>query len=202
MLATFAEAARVLNGERVQVHCQVAERKAGFLWRELRQQNGRLWHTWNEGVAKINGRPRELQDNAVPSGNGMATVVLLRLAELAIEPRYVTLVERSQGQVGGLLARHALGFAQWLIGLDNALAPFRAVAIVGDPKASDTPALLKVCTTGYRPHQVVAVGFESSEVPLLQGRDQIEGQATAYVCTDWVCRFPVTDPVALKALLE
>ena len=103
--------------------------------------------------------------------------------------------------MGGLLARHALGFAQWLIGLDNALAPFRAVAIVGDPKAADTSALLRVCATGYRPHQVVAVGIESSEVPLLQGRAQIEGQATAYVCTDWVCQAPVIDPVALKALL-
>jgi uncharacterized protein YyaL (SSP411 family) len=89
-----------------------------------------------------------------------------------------------------------------LIGLDNGLAPFRAIAIVGDLEADDTSALLKVCTSGYRPHQIVAVGCEPYEVPLLQGRDRIDGQTTAYVCTDWVCRAPVNDPMALKQLLE
>jgi len=102
-----------------------------------------------------------------------------------------------------MLGRHPLGFGQWLIALDYALSHPREIAIVGDPEAADTRALLDVCTTDYRPHQVLALGVpEESAVPLLQNRNQVEGRATAYVCIDSACRSPVTDPVALQALLE
>lgn len=150
-------------------------------------------------------RPRELQDNAVPSGNAMAALGLLRLAGLAVEPRYAELARRSLVQVQLMLRRYPLGFGQWLIALDCALSHPHEIAIVGDPESADTRALLDVCTIGYRPHQIVALGApdsEASAVPLLQGRGQIEGRATAYVCIDFACRPPVTDPAALRALLE
>ncbi len=276
MLAAFAEAARALNRDDYR---QVAERNADFLLHELRNTEGRLWHTWKacpepfdsaqdklrrrDGVAKINGyledyshliegllelyqttfdprwyqaarelaegmiehfsapdggffdtsddhetlitRPRELQDNAVPSGNAMAALVLLRLSGLAVEPRYAELAHRSLGPMQPLLAKYPLGFAQWLIALDYALSHPREIAIVGDPEMADTRALLDVCTTGYRPHQIVALGApdaEASAVPLLQDRNQSEGHATAYVCVDFTCRAPVTEPKALQALLK
>ena len=62
---------------------------------------------------------------------------------------------------------------------------------LGNPAAADTPALLDVCVSGYRPHQIVALGEPGAQpaaVPLLQERGQIEGRATAYVCLDFVCR--------------
>ncbi len=260
MLAAFAEAARVLRRDDYR---QVAERNADFLLRELWRPNGRLWHTWKAGSAKINGyledyahlaegllkvyqltfedrwylaarelvetmlahfaapnggffdtsddheklitRPRELQDNAVPCGNAMAALVLLRLAGLAVEPRYVEVAQRSLSQVQSLLAQYPLGFAQWLIAADYVLAHPPEIAIVGDPGAADTRALLDACTTGYRPHQIVALGAPdagSSAIPLLQDRVHIEGRATAYVCINFACRPPVTDPVALQALIK
>lgn len=150
-------------------------------------------------------RPRELQDNAVPSGNAMAALVLLRLAGLAVEPRYAELAQTALGPMQPLLAKYPLGFAQWLIALDYALSQPRQIAIVGTPDAADTRALLDVCTTGYRPHQIVALDApdaQASTVPLLKDRGQIEGHATAYVCVDFTCRAPVTAPEALRALLE
>jgi len=150
-------------------------------------------------------RPRELQDNAVPSGNAMAAFVLLRLAGLAVEPRYVELAHRSLEPMQPLMARYPLGFAQWLIALDYALSHPREIALVGDLEAPDTRALLDACTAGYRPHQIVALGApdaKSSAVPLLQDRSQVEGRATAYVCVDFTCHPPVTDPAALKAWLK
>ncbi len=260
MLAAFAEAARTLNRDDYR---RVAERNADFLLRQLRNDKGRLWHTWKAGVAKINGyledythliegllelyqttfdprwyqaarelaevmiehfsapeggffdtsddhetlitRPREMQDNAVPSGNAMAAFVLLRLAGLAVEPRYAELAHRSLGPMQPLLAKYPLGFAQWLMALDYALSHPHEIAIVGAPDAADTRALLEVCSTSYRPHQIVALGApdaEASVVPLLQDRSQIEGRVTAYVCVDFTCRAPVTEPEALRALLE
>jgi uncharacterized protein YyaL (SSP411 family) len=104
-----------------------------------------------------------------------------------------------------LLAQSPLGFGQWLIALDYALAHPREIAIVGDPGAADTRALLEVCAAGYRPYQSVAVGApdtETAALPLLQNRSQIRNRATAYVCVDFTCRPPVTDPAALRLLLE
>jgi uncharacterized protein YyaL (SSP411 family) len=150
-------------------------------------------------------RPRELQDNAVPSGNAMAALVLSRLAGLAVEPRYEELARRSLRAMQPMLARYPLGFAQWLIALDYVLAHPREVAIVGDPGAADTLALQDVCRAGYRPHQVVALGGAGTEtdvVPLLRDRDPIDGRAVAYVCVDSVCQRPVTEPDELKELIE
>jgi uncharacterized protein YyaL (SSP411 family) len=149
-------------------------------------------------------RPRELQDNAVPSGNGMAALVLLRLAGLAVEPRYLELARGALGPMQEMLARYPLGFAQWLIALGYALAHPREVSIVGDVEAADTRALLDACATGYRPHQIIALGepgVEPATVPVLEGRGQIDGRATAYVCLDSVCQRPVTEPEALRAQL-
>ncbi len=146
-------------------------------------------------------RPRTLQDNATPSGNAMAAFVLPRLAQLAVETRYERLAERILHQVQPMLARHPLGFGQWLTALDYVLAGSHEIAIVGDLEAPDTLALLEACTDGYRPHQMVAVG-QGEAVPLLRGRDSIDAQATAYVCENFTCRNPITKPAALRTLLE
>jgi len=150
-------------------------------------------------------RPRELQDNAVPSGNGMATFVLLRLAGLAEEPRYLELARAALSPMQPMLAQYPLGFAQWLIALDHVLSHPREIAILGDRSAADTRALLEICRAGYRPRQVLALGGPSTgpgAVPLLQNRDPIDGRATAYVCIDSVCRAPVTEPEELLELIE
>jgi uncharacterized protein YyaL (SSP411 family) len=255
MLAAFAEAARVLDRNDYR---ETAELNAAFLLRELRTPEGRLRHTWQNGVTKVNGyledyahlaeglielyqttfdprwylaakdlvdmmidhfsapeagfydtsddhetlitRPKELQDNAAPSGNGMAALVLQRLAGLAAEPRYAELAQRSLSAMQPLLGQYPLGFAQWLQALSYALAHPAEIAIVGDATSPEAHALLDACA-GHHPHQITAVGAVA-DVPLLQDREQIEGRATAYVCTDLACRPPVTEPEALKALLE
>ncbi len=150
-------------------------------------------------------RPRELQDNAVPSGNAMAVLGLLRLSGLAVEPRYLELAQTALSPMQPMLAQYPLGFAQWLIALDYALGHPREVSVVGKAQAADTRALLDVCTAGYYPHQIVAFGepdVEPVAVPLLEGRGQVDGRATAYVCIDFVCQRPVNEPEALLELIK
>ena len=104
-----------------------------------------------------------------------------------------------------MLARYPLGFAQSLIALAYALAHPREVSIVGDAEAADTQALLDACAIGYHPHQIIALGepgVEPVAVPVLEGRGPIDGRATAYVCVDFVCQPPVTEPEELLELVE
>ncbi len=148
-------------------------------------------------------RPKDVQDNAVPSGNAMATSVLLRLAALTGDGRYQDAADRAMRTVTSFVARYPTGFAQWLSAMDFALAPVAEVAIVGAPGADGTRALLDVVTHGFRPNQVLAVSPDPtvSAIPLLADRVAVGGAPTAYVCRGFVCRLPVTDPDALRAEL-
>ena len=150
-------------------------------------------------------RPRDLQDNATPSGNAMAVTTLLKLVGFTNEPRYVELAHQSLAQVQSMMAQYPLGFGQWLQALSYALSPPKEIAIVGEPDVDDTQALLAVAQDGYRPFQVLALGAPSpqpSPVPLLQDRGLLDGQAAAYVCRNLTCQAPVTEPEALRAQLE
>ena len=149
-------------------------------------------------------RPKDPQDNAVPSGGATATTILLRLAALTGEGRYRTAAERALASVGPYLARYPTGFAQWLIALDLAHAPVAEVAVVGGRLEAGTRAMLRVLDGRYRPHQVVAGATDPtrSAVPLLEARERRDGRPTAYVCRDFACRLPVTDADALAAELE
>ena len=147
-------------------------------------------------------RPKDVQDNATPSGNALATLALLRLAAYTGEGRYRTAAERAISTVTPFVVRYPTAFAMWLQGIDLALADVVEVAIVGDPAAPETTALLQVAG-GYAPHRVLAVAVpaHASEIPLLADRPQLRDRATAYVCRGFACRAPVTDPDALREQL-
>ncbi|MGC9398299.1 MAG: thioredoxin domain-containing protein [Anaerolineae bacterium] len=146
-------------------------------------------------------RPREVQDNATPSGNAMAATVLLKLARFSGDPVYEELARADLASMQSLMARHPLGFGQWLVALTAALATPTEVVIVGKPAARSTRALLDMAQAGYHPHRLVAVGTGDIP-PLLEDRPQIAGKATAYVCRKMTCLQPVTDAEALKELLD
>jgi uncharacterized protein YyaL (SSP411 family) len=149
-------------------------------------------------------RPKDPQDNAVPSGGAMATTLLLKLAALTGDGRYRDAAERALASVGTYLGRYPTGFAQWLSALDFAHAKVTEVAIVGDPGSVATRALVAVLDETYRPNLVRALSAtpERSIVPLMADRVAIGGKPTAYVCLGFACRMPVTEPDALRAELE
>ena len=148
-------------------------------------------------------RPKDLQDNAVPSGNAMAATILLRLAALTGEGRYRDAAEGALHLVSDVLAGHPTFFAQWLMALDFAQARVDEVAIVGDPVLPETGRLLAVVQGGFRPNQVIALspGPISSTIELLADRFQVDGQPTAFVCHGFSCLLPVNDADALAAQL-
>jgi uncharacterized protein YyaL (SSP411 family) len=150
-------------------------------------------------------RPRDLQDNATPSGNAMAVTALLKLAGFTNELRYVDIAHQTLAQMQTMMARYPLGFGQWLQALSYTLAKPKEIAIVGEPEGTDTQALLNIVRDGYRPFQVVALGSpspEGGEVPLLKDRGLMDGQAAAYVCRDFTCQAPITEQGVPEVQLE
>ena len=162
------------------------------------------FHDTADDAEPLVARPRSLQDNAVPSGGAMATAVLLRLAALTGEGRYRDAAEQALAPMVTVAVEHPTGFAQWLLAYQLANAPIIEVAIVGDPAAADTTALLTTVFRRYGPGQVLAVSPtpHASAIPLMHGRARLAGVATAYVCRGFACQRPVTEPAALAAQLD
>ena len=153
-------------------------------------------------------RPRDVFDNATPCGNSVAVDVLLHLAVLTGDGTYAS---RAAGVLRSMqqpLARVPFGMGQWLCDLDFYLSTPKEIAIVGQRDDQETLALLDVIYGRYLPNKVVAgAGLNSDRdgaggVPLLEGRGLIEGRSAAYVCQNYVCQLPVSDPAALAAQLD
>ena len=116
------------------------------------------------------------------------------------ELRYVDISHQALTQMQGMMTQYPLGFGQWLQALAYALSKPQEIAIVGDPEATETQALLNVVSDGYRPFQVVALGAPSAQplaVPLLRDRGLVDGRPAAYVCRAFACQAPVTEPEVL-----
>jgi len=143
-------------------------------------------------------RRKDLEDSPIPSGNSAAAFGLLRLALLAGEGSYERHALGVLRLMFPLAVRHPQAFGHLLGATDFYLAPVKEVAIVGpDPEAGE---LLRVVRGQYRPHLVLATGAADG-VPLLEGREPVDGHAAAYVCEHFVCQAPVTSPEALAAAL-
>ncbi len=146
-------------------------------------------------------RPKDVQDNAVPSGNAMVAGVLLQLSLLTGNGDYWQAAEKAVSTLYGAMAEYPNGFAQWLQAATLIIGEPVEIAIAGTPGEPDTAMLLEVTRAGYRPFQAVAVGRADSEVPLLRDRPQRAGRATAYVCRRFVCHEPVTEVDELRMQL-
>jgi uncharacterized protein len=166
--------------------------------------NGGFFDTSDDHEALI-VRPKDVQDNATPSGNAMAAHLLLGLSLYTGESRYWEVAEGATAALADAMKQYPTSFAHWLCAAVFMLDDPKEIAIAGEPGAADTQALIDAALAEYRPHQVVAVGLPESEtsrqIPLLADRPQQDGQATAYVCRRFTCRRPVTGPAALREQL-
>jgi uncharacterized protein len=166
--------------------------------------NGGFFDTSNDHETLIT-RPKDVFDNATPSGNAVATDVLLRLGLLTGNADSERAAQRVLELLRDPMARYPLGFARSLNALDFRLGRPKEVAIVGSFGSPDTAALLKVVFGPFHPNKVVAgaePGSATIATPLLDNRDQRDGKATAYVCENYVCQAPTTNPAELRALLS
>ena len=170
---------------------------------EFYDGNGAFYDTSTQHEELI-VRPRNLFDNAVPSGTSLACDALLRLHAYTGDRTYFDPVEAALRLQPDALAKAPSAFGRMLCVADNLLAPLKEVAIVGDPAAQDTQALLESINDHYAPDVVLALQnpvdvAPADDVPLLADRQQRDGQATAYVCRQFVCRKPTTDPEELRS---
>jgi len=151
-------------------------------------------------------RPRNVQDNAVPSGNGMMCKQLLRLAAYTGDSRYEDAAKGALRLLTEALRRYPQAFGESLSAVDMLVNGITEIAIVGDPKAAATIELLDVVRQPFRPNVITALAVENvpaeTTIPLLNYRSMRGGQPTVYVCRHFACQMPVTTVDAVYTLLQ
>ncbi|MGH2950719.1 MAG: thioredoxin domain-containing protein, partial [Solirubrobacterales bacterium] len=150
-------------------------------------------------------RRKDVDDHPIPSGSSSAALGLLRLAALTGEREY----ERHAVSVFRLFHRvaesHPNAVAHLLRALDFHVSAVLEVALVAPAGGGDDGLgeLAGVVRSDFRPHLVLAGGSEGAERPeLMLERAAVGGRAAAYVCENFACRQPVTDPAVLAAALN
>jgi hypothetical protein len=146
---------------------------------------------------RLVARRKDLEDHPIPSGNASAAYGLLRLAALTGEHEYESRAVSVLRLLHEVAPRHPQAFGHLLQAMDFHLSPVQEVALVGD----DTGPLERVVRGAFRPHLVLAGGARDG-VPLLEGREPVDGRPAAYVCEHFACKAPVTEPGELEELLR
>jgi uncharacterized protein len=145
-------------------------------------------------------RRKDLEDTPIPSGASSAALGLLRLAALTGEHGYERRAVGALRLGHEVAVRHPQAFGHLLAAIDFHTSSVQEVALVGE----DRRPLERVLRAAHRPHIVLAGSSDQDGddgVPLLEGRTAVDGRAAAYVCENFACQRPVTEPDELRALL-
>ena len=140
-------------------------------------------------------RTKDFFDNATPSGNSVAADVLLRLGTILDRNDYRDKARNVILAAGRLMKQYPSGFGRMLSAVDFYLGPSKEIAIAGDPAV-----FLPILRKQYLPRTVVAAGSDS-KIALLHNRPMIDRKPTAYVCENFTCKQPVTDPALFEEQL-
>jgi uncharacterized protein YyaL (SSP411 family) len=148
-------------------------------------------------------RPRDLQDNATPSGNSVMADVLLTIGTYRQDEGLVSTSRAILEGVARPMAEYPTAFGRVLACLERHLAQVRELVFAGDPESDALHALRDAAAKHFIPAVVVGYATSGTDAtwPMLMDRPQV-GQGAAYLCQNHTCLPPVTDPAALAALLE
>jgi uncharacterized protein YyaL (SSP411 family) len=179
---------------------QICDEMISWFWDD---QVGAFFDTARDAEALIT-RPRDVTDNAIPSGTSLAVDLLLNIAELQHEADYRRRAVFTLESLADPMLRFPAAFGHLLGCADMELNGAVEVALVGDVRSKEFATLERTVASQYVPSLVLAAGDDRSAhaVKLLENRTMIDRQPTAYVCRGYVCDRPVTQQGALAEQLE
>jgi len=171
-------------------------------------KSGGLFFTPDDGEVLIL-RKKEIYDGAVPSGNAVAMLNLLRLARFTANAH----LEDRAMEIGRAFSKAVKqlpsGYTQFLVALDFAIGPSYEVVIVGNPEAEDTKEMLKALRNRFIPNKVTLFRPTDMKSPHIDNLAEhmkyqvsLGGKATAYVCRNFACEEPTTKVDKMLELIK
>jgi uncharacterized protein YyaL (SSP411 family) len=172
----------------------------------LDEENGGFYLT-SEDAEEVLTRKKDLNDSALPSGNGITLLNLQQLSSLLEDQELNEWALKQEKAFAPLVDQAPTGHIIFLIGIINRLGPFYEVVIAGEKDEVGTEKLLEIFNENYLPRAVYSLNSPDEEwlksrVETFLEKKPVEGQVTAYVCKQGVCGLPITDPGELLAHLS
>jgi uncharacterized protein YyaL (SSP411 family) len=171
------------------------------------EQNGGFYFTPDDGEETLI-RKKEVYDGAIPSGNSIGMLNLLRLGRMTYNPDLKDKAEQIRRAFSSKVGESPTSFTQLLAALDFVIGPSYEVVIAGDSQTKDTIEMIRTLRSRFLPNMVVLLNPTEQKSPdifrvaeSLKDQTSIDNRTTAYVCVNYACKQPVTDPKKMMKLL-
>lgn len=192
--------------------------EVGYLQTALTLNNDLLKHFWDDqsggfyftadDAEALLVRQKDIYDGAIPSGNAVAALNQIRLGRITAD----TNLEEKAVKIGRAFSKAVkqspLTYTQLMVALDFAIGPSYEVVIAGNSGAEDTKVMVRALRTHFVPNKIVLFRPSEKESPEIirlaeytKHYASIDGNATAYVCLNYSCKLPTTDPGEMLELL-
>jgi len=195
----------VFNTEYLKIALELTSDMVKHFWDK---DGGGLYLTPDDGENLL-VRKKEIYDGAIPSGNSVAMLNLLRLGHMTATPDLEEKAARIGDAFSGSVKQSPSAHTQLMVALNFGIGPCYEVVIAGKKQAEDTRAMIKALRTRFLPNKVMLLnpdGRESPEIAKIaeftKNQSSIEGKATAYVCLNYSCKSPTTDINKMLELLN
>jgi uncharacterized protein YyaL (SSP411 family) len=171
-------------------------------------KNGGFYFTADDGEVLL-VRQKEIYDGAIPSGNSIAMMNLLRLGRVTANSS----LEEKATRIGRTFFENVRqlpsAYTQLMMAVDFAVGPSSELIVTGDPQADDTRKMLQAIQQVFIPNKIVIflpATPDSLDIktvaPFTADYSSIDGKATAYVCVNYGCNLPTTDANTFLVLLR
>ncbi|MDF2571333.1 MAG: Cellobiose 2-epimerase, partial [Sporomusa sp.] len=160
------------------------------------KENGGFYFTGNDGEELLM-RQKEIYDGAIPSGNSVAALALLKLGRLTESNEYIAMVEEMFNCFSGEISHYPRAYTYFLLALDNYLSAPSHIVIAGDREDPDVQAMLALVGRSFLPETTLIYNDPVHKndnwelIPVSAGQEAIGGQATAYICENFACQKPI-----------
>ena len=193
------------NPEYLKKAKQLTDDMIRLFWDE---PNGGFFFTAHDAESLL-VRQKEIYDGAIPSGNSVSALDLIRLGRLTMKREFEEKAGFLFKSFSNSILQAPNAYSQMLIALDFALGPSKEIVIAGEPGYQETAAMINSVYKWFIPNKVVALRPPSGKeekivelIPFLKEQAPLEGKPTAYICENYVCKFPATSTEKLQSILK
>jgi uncharacterized protein YyaL (SSP411 family) len=191
--------------------------KVEYLKLALRLQEIQLNHYWDnknggffftsDDAEKLLIRQKEIYDGAIPSGNSVSLLNLLRLGRITGNSDFEDKAEKLIKAFSVQISKSPTAFSQFLNGVDFAIGPAKEIVVVGNINITDTQKMLNLINKKFIPNKVLLLNDpDNPEITELAGftktQNMVKGKSTAYICENYNCKMPINDLDKLEELLK
>jgi len=171
--------------------------------------NGGGFFLYGSDGEQLIARPKEVYDGALPSGNSVAAMNLLRLARLTGNQGLEDMALRHLKAFAGIVEQYPAAYTHFMMAAMFALYPTREIVFAGSRENRDVMDMIDAFNDAFAPNTVTLLHSDDEEgkqleqmVPYIRDQKPVDGKATAYVCENFACRAPIVDKDELLKLFD